>query len=137
MTSAEWPAEPQGPEAQWRGVRGRPGDKGEKGEPGGITAVTRRAIIWLVILIFAVSAMAFALGARAISSVVSAERSQCLADHDIAGVAHVKVTQKPSPVLIAWVVHERAAWRGLGCPGNLPPPDPSFTMWAHRYGLLP
>jgi hypothetical protein len=29
----------------------------------------------------------------------------------------------------------REAWHGQACPGELPPPQPSFVHWARFYGL--
>jgi hypothetical protein len=133
MTSTpSWPDEPGGPEARWRGEKG---DKGDAGRTGGMTRGARRAFVTITILVFAISLMAFALGARSISQLTAAQRSQCLADRDISNVAAIKITQKPSRTLISFVAHERQAFAGLGCPGKLAPPDPSFTRWAKAYRL--
>lgn len=42
---------------------------------------------------------------------------------------------KASELGVSIVADSRAQWRQLGCPGRLPPPQPSFTRWARYYHL--
>lgn len=43
----------------------------------------------------------------------------------------------PSELAVSIVAHSRQAYRGFGCAGPLPPPDPSFARGAKHYGLSP
>lgn len=42
---------------------------------------------------------------------------------------------KASELGVSIVADSRAQWRQLGCPGHLPPPQPSFAKWARYYHL--
>ena len=67
-----------------------------------------------------------------------AAASSCRFFADLAGVpiSVSPATGKPPARLGVQIVSDsRIAWRGLGCPGVLPPPSPSFMLWAQYYRL--
>ena len=56
---------------------------------------------------------------------------------DVSGlpVAPPPMGGRPSIVLPRLISDSRAAWHGHGCPGQIPPADPSFVKWAAFYRL--
>lgn len=132
------------------------GERGDKGDPGapGITTGAKHAFITLSIIIFALAAMALFIGVRQVlqtnhqeaqialnqARIGKALRAQCGADKSIGDLAAAKVvpvptTHKASKVGIQIISANRAAWRGLGCPGHLAKSSPSFVKWAGFYKL--
>jgi hypothetical protein len=63
--------------------------------------------------------------------------SSCAQDHDLAGlpVGVNPQTGKASPLGVRIVSDNRGQWFRLGCPGSLPPPDPTFAHWARAFGI--
>jgi hypothetical protein len=63
--------------------------------------------------------------------------SSCRFFADLAGlpVAVTPATGKAALLGVEIVADSRLAWRGLGCPGALPAPAPSFILWARYYRL--
>ena len=63
--------------------------------------------------------------------------SACRFFADLAGlpVTVTPTTKKASLLGVQIVADSRLAWRGLGCPGTLAPPAPSFEQWARYYHL--
>ena len=64
----------------------------------------------------------------------------CQLNADLGNVAASPVTLNPAThkatrLGIVIIVDFRTAFRGLGCPGRLRNPGPSFTHWAKKYGL--
>lgn len=72
-----------------------------------------------------------------VGTVRAAVKAECHFNYDLAGVpiAVNPSTGKASVLGVKIVADSRAAWRGLGCPGTLPPPSPSFMKWALYYHL--
>jgi hypothetical protein len=67
-------------------------------------------------------------------------RKQLIADcgfyRDLAGLPLASTANgHPSELLVKIISDSRGAWNGRGCPGELPPPDPSFVAGAKLYGL--
>ena len=62
--------------------------------------------------------------------------SSCAFNADLGGAPIVTGPGgKASELGVSIVADSRAQWRQLGCPGHLPPPQPSFTRWARYYHL--
>jgi len=70
-------------------------------------------------------------------SVQHAAASSCRFFADLAPlpITTSPATGKASLLGVKIVSDSRLAWRGLGCPGSLPPPAPSFAQWAKYYRL--
>ncbi|HEX7995896.1 MAG TPA: hypothetical protein VF506_18405 [Streptosporangiaceae bacterium] len=80
------------------------------------------------------------IGTRAYDTLQTRQLTQCQFNRDLGNLAKVKValnpkTHKASKVGIAIVADSRAAFRGLGCRGELDKPGPSFIHWARIYKL--
>lgn len=109
--------------------------------------VTRRDLLYLLILGVAVNTAAFWLSARSVSDVRhqqarlhAAVLKLCQFNADLGDAAADPVTLNPathkaSELGIQILADSRAAWRGLGCPGHLRHPSPSFIRWARAYDL--
>jgi hypothetical protein len=102
-----------------------------------MTAGARRAIIGLAVTGVAVNAATVVLAARDVAGLRTAVLTQCKFDADLGGapVAVSPATGKPSLLGVTIVSDARIAWYGLGCPGRLAPPAPSFGRWAAYYHL--
>lgn len=72
-----------------------------------------------------------------VSAVRGAVKAECHFNYDLGGVPITvnPATGKASVLGVKIVADSRAAWRGLGCPGRLPSPSPSFVKWALYYHL--
>jgi len=109
-----------------------------------ITEGARRAsrrLAWSLVVLFAVTAVIGAANliytTQQVHRVRHAERSACgfyahLADLPI---SVNPVTRKATLLAVQIVSDARVSWRGLGCPGTLPPPAPSFVKWAAFFKL--
>jgi hypothetical protein len=64
-------------------------------------------------------------------------QAQCRFDADLgsAPITLNPATGKASLLGVSIVSDSRVAWHGLGCPGKLAPPSPSFLKWSKFYGL--
>ena len=63
-------------------------------------------------------------------------RADCHFDADLAGLPIASGPNgKPSELGVKIISDSRATFRGHGCPGSLPPPDPSYLAGAKLYGL--
>jgi hypothetical protein len=101
-----------------------------------LTAAARRAVVTLftVCVLLAGTSMLFT-GCQ-VRQLRQSVLSACLFAADIAGAPVVAgPAGKPSKLAVSIVSDSRVQWRGLGCPGRLPPPAPSFAKWAKYYHL--
>ncbi len=75
--------------------------------------------------------------ARAIALQHRQQLKLCKFNADLGGapIAVNPATGKPSLLGVTIVSDARVAWHGLGCPGRLTPPSPSFRRWARFYHL--
>lgn len=90
-------------------------------------------LLLLTLIVGGANLLATYLQVRTVRSAVQAE---CHFNHDLGGVPiTVGPTGKASVLGVEIVADSRLAWRGLGCPGTLPPPSPSFVKWALYYHL--
>jgi hypothetical protein len=97
-----------------------------------------RAAVILLVVSAVFTGATLLVTARQIRTLHMEISSQCKFDSDL-GAAPITVnpaTHKASLLGVSIVADSRLAWRGLRCPGTLPPPDPSFVKWA-RYWKLP
>lgn len=63
-------------------------------------------------------------------------RADCGFDRDLAGLPLANTsTGHPSELGVKIISDSRGAWAGHGCPGRLPPPDPSYVAGAKFYKL--
>lgn len=63
-------------------------------------------------------------------------KADCGFDRDLAGLPLADTrTGHPSELGVKIISDSRGAWAGHGCPGKLPPPDPSFVAGAKFYKL--
>jgi hypothetical protein len=102
-----------------------------------ITRGARRAALGLIALTLLVGGGNLWASWDEARGVQHAAASSCRFFADLAGVpiTVVPATGKASMLGVQIVSDSRVAWRGLGCPGTLPPPSPSFALWAKFYGL--
>jgi hypothetical protein len=108
---------------------------------GEMTTGARRGLTYLLVVGVAINAAAFWLSARAVNDLRyqqtrlhAAVIAQCKFNADL-GAAPVTVnpaTGKASALGVSIISDARMAWHGLGCPGRLAPPEPSFVKWAKR-----
>lgn len=130
---SHWPAEPEA----------RRGEKGEKGDPGeGMTRGARHAFLFLAALVAVLAVAALWIGVREVNALSAQLHAQCGADKSIGDLASAPVmlspaTHKASKVGVGIIAANRQAWHGLGCPGRLAAPSPSFRRWAIFYHLPP
>lgn len=62
--------------------------------------------------------------------------ADCGFDRDLAGLPLANMPNgKPSLIGVKIISDSRGAWAGHGCPGTLPPPDPTFVAGAKLYRL--
>ncbi len=75
--------------------------------------------------------------AQQVRALQRAVTSSCKFNADLAGlpITVSPATGKATLLGVQIVSDARATWRGLGCPGMLPPPSPSFAKWARYYRL--
>ena len=102
-----------------------------------ITRGARRAAVGLLVLTLITGAGNLLASWNEARGVQHAAASSCRFFADLAGVpiAVSPATGKPAELGVQIVSDSRIAWRGLGCPGVLPPPSPSFAQWARYYRL--
>jgi len=102
-----------------------------------MTPIRQQALVFLLVLVLALNGAAIIVGARAFDHLRDATRTQCKFDSDLGGapIAVNPATKKASVLGVSIVADARVAWRGLGCPGHLPPAAPSFVKWAKFYHL--
>lgn len=136
-----WPPEPRGMEALWRGDKGDQGIQGAQGKPG-MTRATRRAFLMLTALILGVALAGLLIGVRAYDGLQQQTRQQCGADRSIGDLARLHVTVNPathkaSKQLLGIIAAHRMAWGRLGCPGHLAAASPSYEQWTVTYQLPP
>ena len=101
-----------------------------------MTAGARRAVVFLFALSMALGAASLLWTSRQVGELRSAVLTQCRFDADL-GSAPVVAPHgiRPSRLGVTIVSDSRIAWHGLGCPGQLAPPDQSFARWARFYHL--
>jgi hypothetical protein len=102
-----------------------------------MTAGARHAIISLFIFAVFIGVASGAFTLRQVDQVRQIARAQCKFDAHV-GAAPIVVspaTHKASLLGVQIVSDARQAWYGLGCPGRLEPPAPSFVRWAKAYHL--
>lgn len=119
-----------------RPARGPQGDRGPKGEPG-MSRGARLGFTYLSVLMLALAAANLLWTSRQVGVLNAKTSAQCQFDADLGG-APVTVsprTGRPAVLAVSIVSDARVAWRQTGCPGALPPPDPSFLRWAAFYRL--
>ncbi len=92
--------------------------------------MTGRAVAIVAALILAVGATGAVFFARTVGDLRTAVRSHCKFDADLGGapIAVSPATGKPSLLGVTIVSDARVEWHGLGCPGRLTPPAPSFKL---------
>ena len=95
---------------------------------------------YLHVVTYLMIAALLIIGARSYGAILTQQHSQCHWYLDVGNVATSPVavsaaTHKASKIGIAAIADSRAAFRGLGCPGQLEQPGPSFSHWAKVYGL--
>lgn len=102
-----------------------------------ITRGARRAAIGLLILTLLVGAGNLWASWNEERGTRHAAASSCRFFSDLAGVPVTVApgTAKASILGVQIISDSRLAWHGLGCPGVLPPPAPSFVRWAQYYRL--
>jgi hypothetical protein len=102
-----------------------------------ISAGARNALIILIGLGLALNMITIIFSAREVGALRSAVQAQCLFDADLGGVPVMvnPATGKAAKLGVTIISDARVAWYGLGCPGALAPPSPSFRKWAEYYRL--
>lgn len=122
--------------AAWRWLaapfRGDPGDPAS-----GMTIGARHAVIFLFGFAVLLGAANLLWTSMQVNHLRDAVLAQCTFDADL-GSAPVTVSPasgRPSRLGVTIVSDSRVAWHGLGCPGKLPPPAPSFARWAKEFHL--
>lgn len=76
-----------------------------------------------------------------LTQAVALEQQQIRADCGFYGhLSGLPITDPPGPgnpsrLGVQIISDSRASFLGHGCPGHLPPPDPSFAKWAAFYHL--
>lgn len=62
--------------------------------------------------------------------------ADCGFDRDLAGLPLTNLPNgHPSKLGVRIISDSRGAWAGHGCPGHLPPPDPTYVRGAKFYNL--
>lgn len=102
-----------------------------------ISRGAKRAAIGLLILTLLTGAGNLLASWDEARGVQQAAASSCRFFADLAGLPLTvsPATGKASLLGVQIVSDSRIAWRGLHCPGVLPPPSASFTRWAEYYRL--
>ena len=99
-----------------------------------ITPGAKHAAVFLFALTLALAAANLFFTASEVSRLRAAVLSECAFAADLGSVP-VPAVPKPSKLGISLIADSRQQWRKLGCPGHLPPPQPSFAHWARYYRL--
>jgi hypothetical protein len=97
----------------------------------------RRAVVFLFAVALILAAASLLFTSREVGSLRKAVLAQCKFDRDVGSVP-VSVnpaTHAASKLGVSLIADARQGWHGLGCPGVLPPPQPSFVRWARHYHL--
>ena len=103
-----------------------------------ITPEVARAFVFLSILTLLTGGLNFYWTSRLAGANTARAHAQCAFDADLAPLpVTVPKTGSPSLVTVKVISDARTAWRRAGCPGRLPPPDPSLVKWARYYHLPP
>lgn len=72
----------------------------------------------------------------ALEVALARQRASCGFYHDLTPLPITTgPTGKASRLGVQIVSDSRATYVGQGCPGPLPPPDPSFVRWARYFGI--
>jgi hypothetical protein len=102
-----------------------------------MTRGARLAAIGLLILVLIMGGANLLATYLQVHTVRAAVQAECHFNYDLGGVPITvnPATRKASVLGVKIVADSRAAWRGLGCPGLLPSPSPSFAHWARYYHL--
>ncbi len=102
-----------------------------------MTRGARWAAIGLLLLTLIVGGANLLATYLQVHTVRGAVQAECRFNHDLGGVPITinPATKKASLLGVEIVADSRLAWRGLGCPGQLPAPSPSFVRWALYYHL--
>lgn len=111
--------------------------RGDPADPStGMSAGARHAVIFLFVFAVALAGVNLLFTAMDVNRLRDAVHAQCQFSADL-GSAPIMVSPsgKPSRLGVTIVSDSRVAWHGLGCPGRLPPPAPSFAHWAAVYHL--
>lgn len=104
---------------------------------GRMTPGARHAIAVLLVIGIAYAAATLFVGSATVNRLQREVHAQCKFDRDL-GTVPVTVspaTHTASKLGVTIVSDARQGWRGLACPGMLPPPKPSFVKWARFYHL--
>jgi hypothetical protein len=103
----------------------------------GMSRGARNAIVFLFVFMLFLAAANLFWTSRQVRGLRLANAAACqfYADLSSAPVAVNPKTGKAALLGASIVADSRQAWRGRGCPGKLPPPDPSFVKWATYYHL--
>lgn len=99
-----------------------------------ITPGAKRAVAVLFVLTLTLTAGNLFFTSSEVGALRSAVLASCAFASDLGSVP-VPALPRPSKLGISLVADSRAQWRKLGCPGHLPPPQPSFVHWARYYRL--
>lgn len=96
-----------------------------------------RAVVVMSVLMLVIGGANLFFTTSEVSHLRAAVLASCAfaADVGTAPVAANPATGKPSRLGISIVADSRKQWHQLGCPGQLPPPPPSFVWWARYYHL--
>ena len=101
-----------------------------------ITPEVARAFLFLSVLTLLTGALNFYWTSRLAAANTARAHAQCAFDADLAPLpVTAPKTGDPSVLGVKLISDARIAWRRAGCPGRLPPPDPSFVKWARHYRL--
>lgn len=125
-------------QARWRGDKGDKGDAGQTGAAGaGITPGALRAVIFLFAFTLLLAGLNLLFTSSQVNDLRTSVLTQCRFDADVGSVpvATSPATGQASKLGVSLVSDSRVAWHGLGCPGKLAPPQPSFVKWAKYYHL--
>lgn len=115
-------------------AKGDKGEPGERGEP--LNRATRRALVYLFAVAVLIGAANLYWTAREVDQLRTAVVASCGFAADLASAPVVAgPTGKASQLGVKIVSDSRVQWHGLGCPGVLAPPAPSFVKWAKVYHL--
>lgn len=102
-----------------------------------MTAGARHAIAVLLVIGIVYAAATLFIGSATVNQLQDEVHAQCKFDRDLGSVPVTvsPATKTASKLGVTIVSDARQGWRGLACPGVLPPPKPSFVKWAKFYKL--
>lgn len=91
----------------------------------------------LAVVVFLLAGANLLFTAREVNQLRLAVLSSCTFAADLGSVPLTvnPKTGEASELGVKIVADSRTEWRGLGCPGQLAPPAPSFVKWARYYHL--